>query len=163
MIKTLIKPSAVLGGIIGAILGIILLIPFLNILSFLAFLVIGAGVICYLKEYSFIGIISIKDGAIIGGISGFCATITASFIYLPFIMFKLFYGSITASTTNGWNGSNMIFSYFLLLTILVITAIAPMIAIFNALSGMAATYFYNKKENLQMTEGQTEFIIDDTI
>lgn len=163
MIKTLIKPSAVLGGIIGVLLGIILLIPFLNVLGFLAFMIIGTAVVCYLKHYSFIGILSIKDGAIIGATSGFCATITTSMIYIPFIMFKLFFFSTTAAISSNWSGTNMILSYFFLLAMLVITAIAPMVALFNALSGMAAAYVYNKKENIQIGEGQTEFIIDDTI
>ncbi|MEI7475502.1 MAG: hypothetical protein WCK67_12070 [bacterium] len=161
MMNTLIKPSAVLGAILGAALGIILLIPFLNVLGFLAFMLIGVGIVWYLKHYSFIGIITVKDGAIMGAVSGFCATIAASLIYLPFNIIYWFFIS-PALKTNTWHGPNMVFSYIFISIILVLTAIAPMLALFNALSGMAAAFMYKKIENQQI-EGQTEFIIDDTI
>lgn len=162
MLKTLIKPSAVLGAIIGVILGIILLIPIVQILAFIAFLLIGSGVVWYLKHYSFIGIISLKDGAIMGAVSGFIATLTASLICLPVIIIKLFFISPITRGASSNQGIDMIFSYIFILILLVLSSIAPIISLFNALSGMSAAFIYKKKED-QNLNLQTEFVIDDTI
>lgn len=127
-------------ALISGILLITFLIKPLIIVAF--FVLLGAGMIFYLKKHNLVGIISIQEGALIGAVSGFVSLIAASVIYIPgnsliymllgrhFMKF-----SITAASYD------IVLSFILPLFIALILS-AP----FNAFSAMIAAYIYGKIE-----------------
>src|SRR5574344_1672430 len=93
----LIKQISLLSAILGAILGIITLVPFINGFSFLILLVgVAAIVLVYLKKNDLIGIIDVKEGATLGAIIGFVSFIAFSVAFIPLVsiiglIFKNYY------------------------------------------------------------------------
>ncbi|MDD3012692.1 MAG: hypothetical protein PHC34_03210 [Candidatus Gastranaerophilales bacterium] len=156
----LIKSSLTLGAITGAILGVILLIPFINSFScFILFTVVGAGIIFYLKKNSFIGVLSLQDGAMIGAISGFISLITASLVYLPasYILSLIF--SPLSKAGGNILSSFIVTSYSIFVMIMLVFFMALLSALFNAFCGLIAAYIYEKIENIPIKE-EDEFIIE---
>lgn len=120
------------------------------------FTLIGAGVLVYLKKNSFIGVVSIHDGALIGGVSGFAAFIVAAIINLPFNLW-MFSSSLTAGGKNLFDSvSTFAISTFLI--ILLILFLGLLIALFNAFGGIIVAYLYEKLEKPPDKE-DIEFII----
>ncbi|MBO6257697.1 hypothetical protein J6N69_06640 [bacterium] len=88
----LLRQISVLSAFFGAIAGIITIIPFIGTYSFIFLLCFIAPVVIWLLyKYNCISINSIKDGIIIGAISGFVAYLAFSVIYIPIsiILLKL--------------------------------------------------------------------------
>lgn len=155
--KLLIKPSIVLGAIAGAVFGVLLLIPFVNAVAFLAYGLIGAGVVFYLKRNSFVGILSIQDGALIGAISGFIALISSMTVFLPIQLI------INIASKTGLNifSSFIMASYSLIVFPMFIFFIASLSALFNAFSGLVVAFIYEKIENQSVKDqGELEIFID---
>ncbi|OGI00992.1 MAG: hypothetical protein A2287_00190 [Candidatus Melainabacteria bacterium RIFOXYA12_FULL_32_12] len=148
--KLLIKSSVVLGAIAGAILGVILLIPFIQAFACFAYVLVGAGIVFYLKRNSFVGILSTHDGALIGAISGFTALVASSLVYLP--IYSLI--NMVFRATSGLNpfGSFWVTSYSLFVIPMLIFFLALLSALFNAFSGLAVTYIYGLIENNSVQE-----------
>ena len=149
---TLIKPAAVLGAIIGAIFGIVTLIPFIQCLTCFAIVFIGAGVVFYLKRNAFVGILSIQDGALIGGISGFTALVAASIIFLPVTYIISLFSSHLPKTEINLTSSIMATSYILFILPMFVFFLALLSALFNAFSGLVVAYIYEKIENNPMKD-----------
>ncbi|MDD3420644.1 MAG: hypothetical protein PHE78_08655, partial [Candidatus Gastranaerophilales bacterium] len=80
-----LKPTIILSSIVGAILGILLLLPFFSFsfLVCLAFSLVSVFVIFYLKKNELVGILEPVDGAIIGAIAGFMCIVAANIVYIP--------------------------------------------------------------------------------
>ena len=67
------------GGVAGAILGLVTIIPYVSLLSFLVLILfLSAFIIAYLKQNDLIGIISIREGCIFGAVIGFISFIAFS-------------------------------------------------------------------------------------
>ena len=80
----IVKQVSILSFIIGLVLGIFLLIPLINLFVFIfAMFLIGGAIVLFLKKYNMIGIIDIKEGAIIGTLAGFASFLGLSASYLP--------------------------------------------------------------------------------
>jgi len=156
----LIKPSITLGAISGAVLGVILLIPLINTFScFILFTVVGAGIIYYLKKNSFIGMLSVQDGAMIGAISGFVSLVTASLVYLPVsYILGLIFNPLSKA---GFNlaSSFVVASYSIFVMIMLVFFMALLSALFNAFSGLIAAYIYERIENIPDRE-ELEFTVE---
>jgi hypothetical protein len=156
----LIKPSLTLGAISGAILGIFLLIPFINSFScFILFTIVGAGVVFYLKNNSFIGILSLQDGAFIGAVSGFVSLITAALVYIPlsYILGLIFSPLSKAGGT--LVSSFIVASYSIFVMIMLVFFMALLSALFNAFSGLIVAYIFGRIENNPIKE-EKEFSVE---
>ena len=72
----LVKQTAILSAILGGILGLLTLIPFVRNFSFmLLILCVSAVILVYMKKKDLIGVIDLKEGAVLGGIIGFVSFI----------------------------------------------------------------------------------------
>ena len=80
-----LKPAVILSAIFGALLGLLLLLPFFsfNFLVCLLFSLVSVFVIVYLKKNNLVGILEPVDGAIIGAIAGFVCIVVANVVYIP--------------------------------------------------------------------------------
>lgn len=146
--KILIKSSLVLGAIAGVALGILMAFSFIQCLAFVLFLLLGAGVVYYLKKNSFVGMMTVKQGAIVGAVSGFTGFLTAYLSYLPIsFIFHLIFGSFNLKSGFDILNSFMFssFTYFIGV-ISIIFSLALLIALFSAFSGLIAAYIYLRIE-----------------
>lgn len=145
--RNILKTSVILSTIAGLAAGVLLLIPFLTPLVFLLlFVIIGAGIIVYLKKNDLVGILSIQDGTLIGAVSGFISLVAASVIYLPILfLFNLIFGSHAYKF--GLGSSFTMLSYNLFFAVMLVFFIGLLSAIFNAFTGMITAYIYEKIED----------------
>ena len=137
----LLKQLAILSGFAGVILGLITIIPYISALSFFILIFfLSAFVLVYLKQNDLIGIISIKEGCIFGGVIGFVSFITFSVVYTPISMIL---GALIPSYTQGFmryfltGGFISIFVMFFLVLLM-----AGISALFNGFTGLVTAYIY---------------------
>lgn len=155
MNQLIVKQTAILSAILGAILGFLTLIPFIGNFSFtVLILCISAVIIVYMKKNDLIGIIDVREGAILGGIIGFISFITFSIVFIPFaailgLIFKTYYF--------GWLAMLLKASGFFVLVMLVIF-VAILSALMNAFSGLVTAYFYEILSGLKKEEKEKETI-----
>ena len=158
--KQIIKTIAFLSAIAGGILGLVLLIPVLNVIScLLLFTVIGAGLIIYLKKNALIGIVTIHQGAILGAIAGFISMTAASVIYLPLSYLINFVIGMIHKTSLASSFSLLTASYSLFVIAMLVFFMAMLSALFNAFTGMVAAFVFEKLENASELQ-ETEFTIE---
>ena len=82
----LIRQISILSAILGGILGVVTLIPFINGFSFFVLLVaVSAIVMVYMKKNDLIGIIDVREGAIFGAIIGFVSFVAFSVVFVPLV------------------------------------------------------------------------------
>jgi hypothetical protein len=142
----LLKTALILSAIAGLAAGVLLLIPFLTPLVFLAlFTIYGALLIVYLKRNNMVGILTMQDGALLGAISGFASIPSALIVYMPIsFIFSLFQGQ---SSVFGFKSSFTTFGYSVFILIMLVFFVALLSAVFNAFSGMMAAFIYEKIED----------------
>lgn len=139
MNKIVLKQTAILSAIIGLILGVITLIPFVRGFSFLLLiLAVSAVVLVYMKKNELIGIIDIREGAILGAIIGFISFLTFSIIFIPI---AAIIGSIFKTYYLGWLAMLLKASGFFVLIMLVIF-VGTLSALMNAFAGLVTAYIY---------------------
>ena len=135
----LIKQTSVLSAILGGILGVLTLIPFVRNFSFLILILcISAVIIVYMKRHELIGIIDLREGAILGGVIGFVSFIAFSIVFIPLVTIVglIFKGYYTYGI-----GYMLKVSGFFVLVILVIF-LAVLSALMNAFAGLVTAYVY---------------------
>lgn len=150
----IIKQIAILSAILGGILGLITLIPFINGFSFFVLLVgVAAIVIVYMKRNNLLGIIDAKEGATLGAIIGFVSFIAFSIAFVPLVsliglIFKSYYtyGILYLLKASG---------FFVLIMLVLFLAILS--ALMNAFTGLVTAYVYEfltgiKKESNESVE-----------
>src|SRR5574344_2889968 len=150
----ILKQSVILSAILGAILGIVTLIPLVRDISFLVLILcISAVVLVYMKKNELIGIIDIKEGAVLGAVMGFVSFIAFSIVFVPLVslvglIFKSYYtfGITLLLKVSGW---------FVLIMLIVFLGILS--ALMNAFSGLVTAYVYEilsgiKKEEKELNE-----------
>lgn len=152
----LVKQTAILSAILGGILGIITLVPFVQGFSFLfLFLGVAALVIIYMKKNDLIGIIDVKEGMALGGIIGFVAFIAFAIVFIPL---DLLLGAALGAFKVPYNtyGLNIfIQSGFFVLVILIIF-MGILNALVNAFSGLVTVYMYEVLTGVKKEEKQEE-------
>ena len=80
----LLRQISILSAFFGAIAGVITIIPYIGIYSFIFLLCFIAPIVVWLLyKYNCITLSSVKDGIIVGSIAGFIAYIAFSVIYIP--------------------------------------------------------------------------------
>ncbi len=155
----LLKSSLWLGAVIGIVFGLIYLISVLlfKCIIILMFTLIGVMVVVYLKKNAFVGLLTIQDGAVIGGISGFTSAFAAMLVNIPFNL-PIFFSLVPKS--NNFTDSLSDLGVSILIILMFMTFIAALSSLFNAFSGLVAAYWYEKTENPQI-EPENDILIDD--
>lgn len=151
----LLKQTAILSAILGGILGVLTLIPFVRNFSFtLLILCIAAVIIVYMKKNDMLGIIDVKEGAILGAVIGFVSFIAFSIVFIPLVslvglIFKHYY---TFGIPYLLNSSG----FFVLIMLIVFLGVLS--ALMNAFAGLATAYIYEILSGLKKEEKQEEHI-----
>lgn len=135
----LLKQTALLSAILGAIIGVLTLIPFVRNFSFLILILcISAVILVYMKKNDLIGIIDAKEGAILGAVIGFVSFVAFSIVFIPLVslvglIFKNYY---TYGITLLLKASG----FFVM--ILLVGFLGVLSALMNAFAGLATAYVY---------------------
>lgn len=135
----LVKQTAILSAILGGIIGVLTLIPFVRNFSFMILILcIAAVIIVYMKKNDLIGIIDVKEGAVLGAIIGFVSFIAFSIVFIPLVsivglIFKGYY-------TFGILYMMRVSGFFVL--ILLVLFLAFLSALMNAFAGLTTAYVY---------------------
>ncbi|MCQ2739331.1 MAG: hypothetical protein MJ237_03795 [bacterium] len=136
----ILKQLAILSAIAGVILGLVSLIPFISMLSFLILvLCLSTFVLVYLKQNGLIGIIDIKEGCIFGAIIGFVSFIAFAVVYTPISMLL---GWLIPAYTQGFMRFFMTSFGSFVVMILLIIFMAGISALFNGFSGLVTAFMY---------------------
>lgn len=149
----LIKQTSILSAILGGILGVVTLIPFIRNFSFmLLILCISAVIIIYMKKNDLIGIIDIREGAILGAIIGFVSFIAFSIVFIPLVaiiglIFKNYY-------TFGISYLIKASGFFVLIMLIIFMGILS--ALMNAFSGLVTAYVYEILSGIKKEEKEAE-------
>jgi len=145
---------SILSLILGAALGIITIIPYVGLVSFMALMFLSStAVILYMKKYNLIGRLIPRDGSIFGAIIGFVSFLGFSVTFVPLAtLIGLFYkGSY-------YLGISMLFRIGFIVLLMMIIFVAMLSALMNAFSGLATVYFCDQILNTE--ENNETFHID---
>lgn len=140
--KIFLKNLLVLSGILGLLLGIITIIPFICNISFFVLMILAAPVLfVYLKKINLIGFFEPKQGAVLGAIIGFVSFVgfAISFVPLATIIGFLYKGSY-------YLGVSLLFRSGIFVTIMMVLFVAILSALMNAFTGLVTMYVYNQIE-----------------
>lgn len=149
--KIFLKQLLTLSGVLGLILGVITIIPFICNFSFFALMLLAAPLLfVYMKKINMLGYVEPKQGAIYGSIIGFVSFIgfSISFVPLATIIGFLYKGSY-------YLGVSLLFRSGIFVTFMMVLFVAILSALMNAFSGLVTMYIYN-----QIEPRQEEFITD---
>ena len=136
----LLKQLSILSAFAGVILGLVTIVPYLSLFSFLILIVcLSAFVIVYLKQNELIGLISIREGCIFGAVIGFVSFIAFSVVYAPISMLL---GWLFPPHTQGFLRFFMTSFGSVVVMILLMILMAGISAMFNAFTGLVTVYVY---------------------
>lgn len=144
----LIKQISLLSVILGAILGVLTLIPYLGIFTFLiCIFATGSLVILYMQKLELLGELDIKTWSIYGAISGFIGFVGFSLTFVPLatligLMVK----------TSYYLGVSLMFRLGFFITILMIIFVAILSALMNGFGSMATSYFIEAYKQIKNNE-----------
>ena len=138
----------VISSILGAVLGVITVIPVVNVLSFLAIMFLASpSVIIYMTKYNLIGILNLKETLIYGAIIGFISFLGFSLTFVPLAtIIGLIYKN------SFYLGVSMLFreGFFVMLLMVIFVALLGG-ALMNSFSALIyhqiRTYFFNYETN----------------
>ena len=149
----LLKQVALFSALIGGAIGVITLIPFVGTLSFLTLILfLSAIIIVYLKKHDLIGIIDMKEGAILGAVIGFASFITFFIVFAPlsiligFIAKGYYVGHLLRIFFENFGG------FFVMIMLLFFLALIS--ALMNAFSGLTTAYVYELLSGLKKVENE---------
>ena len=149
----LLRQVALFSALIGGAIGVITLIPFVGTLSFLTLILfLSAIIIVYLKKHDLIGIIDMKEGAILGAVIGFASFITFFIVFAPlsiligFIAKGYYVGHLLRIFFENFGG------FFVMIMLLFFLALIS--ALMNAFSGLTTAYVYELLSGLKKAENE---------
>lgn len=154
--KLLIKQMATLSGVLGLILGVLTIIPFICNFSFFALIVLAAPIILfYMKKLDMIGILDVKQGAMYGAIVGFVSFLafSVSFVPLATVVGLLYKGSF-------YLGVSLLVRSGFFVIVMMVFFVAILAALMNAFSGLVTIYIYNQIEQ-KPEESKTDINIEE--
>ncbi len=147
----LLKQISILSVILGAILGLVTLIPYIGVLSFLiCVFAAGSLVLIYLQKLELIGELDTRAWSIYGAISGFVAFIGFSISFVPL---ATIIGMIVK--TSYYLGISLMFRMGFFITILMIFFVAIIAALMNGFGSMTTSYaisLYKSQQDEQNTD-----------
>lgn len=140
--KLLLKQMSMLSSVLGLILGVLTVIPFICNFSFFALIVLAAPlVLIYMKKLDMVGLLDIRQGAMYGAVIGFISFIafSVSFVPLATIIGFIYKGSY-------YLGVSLLFRSGFFVLIMMVFFVAILAALMNAFSGLVTVYLYNQFE-----------------
>ncbi len=152
--ELLFKQMSILSGLLGLVLGVLTIIPFICNFSFFALFVMAAPIIMiYMKKMQMMGILDIRQGAMYGAIIGFVSFLgfSISFVPLATIIGFIYKGSY-------YLGVSLLFRSGFFVLIMMIFFVALLSALMNSFSGLVTMYIYNQIE-AKPEESQTDIEI----
>lgn len=156
----IVKQTAILSAILGGILGVLTLIPIVRNFSFLVLILcISAVIIIYMKKNDLIGIIDVKEGAILGAIIGFVSFIAFSIVFIPSVMLVGAILSIFKLPYNTYGINIFVQTGFFVLVMLIIF-LGILSALMNAFAGLVTAYLYEVLTGVKKEEKQAEEAVD---
>ena len=137
------KELSVLSLILGAILGLATLIPYIGIITFLiCIFASGSTIILYMQKMMLFGGLEIKEWAINGAISGFVSFLGFSLTFIPL---AALIGALTKASYH-WGITIMLKNgFFMLIFIIIFIAITS--AITNSFGAMTTAYAIKAYKN----------------
>lgn len=149
----LLKQVALFSALIGGAIGVLTLIPFIGSLCFLTLILfLSALIIVYLKKNDLIGIIDLREGAILGGVIGFSSFVAFALVFTPIsaligVLFSKYYIGhlLTLFITN--------FGGFFVMVILMLF-LATISALMNGFTGLVTAYVYQALSGLKKAENE---------
>ena len=135
----LIKQISILSAVLGGLLGLITLIPYIGVLSFLiCIFAAGSLILYYMQKIELIGELDTKAWSIYGALSGFVSFIGFSITFIPLatiigMIFK----------TSYYLGISIMFRVGFFITILMILFVAILSALMNGFGAMTTSYVLN--------------------
>ena len=154
--QLLLKQMGMLSSVLGLVLGVITIIPFICNFSFFALIVLSAPIILvYMKKLDMIGILDIRQGAMYGAIIGFISFVafSVSFVPLATIIGFIYKGSY-------YLGVSLLFRTGCFVLIMMVFFVALLAALMNAFSGLVTIYVYNQLEQ-KPEESKTDINIEE--
>ena len=154
--QLLLKQMGMLSSVLGLVLGVITIIPFICNFSFFALIVLSAPIILvYMKKLDMIGILDIRQGAMYGAIIGFISFVafSVSFVPLATIIGFIYKGSF-------YLGVSLLFRTGFFVLIMMVFFVALLAALMNAFSGLVTIYVYNQLEQ-KPEESKTDINIEE--
>ena len=149
----LLKQVALFSAMIGGVIGIITLIPFIGTLSFLTLILfLSAIIIVYLKRHDLLGIIDMREGAILGAVIGFSSFIAFFVVFAPLsiligLLIRTYYvGHLLRMFITDFGG------FFVMILLLFFLALIS--ALMNAFSGLTTAYVYELLSGLKKAENE---------
>ena len=146
----LLKQIGVFSVLIGLIVGLLTLIPFIGPIVFtFYFMALSAGIIIYLKKNNILGEITVKEGGVIGAVIGFASFIAFSCVFIPL-------SALINFIFNNWAGTviancfTSAATFFVLLFLLVFVAL--LCSLMNGFSGAVTAYIYEVLAGLKRDE-----------
>ena len=154
--QLLLKQMGMLSSVLGLVLGVITIIPFICNFSFFALIVLSAPIILvYMKKLDMIGILDIRQGAMYGAIIVFISFVafSVSFVPLATIIGFIYKGSY-------YLGVSLLFRTGFFVLIMMVFFVALLAALMNAFSGLVTIYVYNQLEQ-KPEESKTDINIEE--
>ena len=151
----IIKQTAILSAILGGIIGVLTLIPFIRGFTFmLLILCISTVIIVYMKKNDLIGIIDVREGAMLGGIIGFVSFIAFSIVFIPLVsltglIFKGYYTYGILQMLKAGLGGILVLIMIIIFLALVISALM------NAFAGLVTAYVYEILSGIKKEENKS--------
>lgn len=148
----ILKQLAILSLFAGVVLGLITVVPYISLVSFMILLLFLSGfILAYLKQNDLIGVFNIKEGCIYGAVIGFISFLAFSVVYTPISMFL---GWLFPTYTQGFMRFFLNSFGSLIVMFLLIIFMAGISALFNGFTGLVTAWVYEiitgiKKENDQ--------------
>lgn len=149
----LLKQVALFSALIGGAIGILTLIPFIGTFSFLTLILfLSAIIIVYLKKRDLIGIIDMREGAILGAVIGFASFITFAIVFTPLsivigLIFKSYYiGHLLQIFFENFGG--------IFVVIMLLLFVGLISALMNAFAGLTTAYIYEVLSGLKKAENE---------
>ena len=143
MNELIIKRASIFSLLLGALIGLVALIPSLILMClFVLSCLSSIIIIAYMKKNEkYLGIIDNQQGAILGGIVGFFATVGffASFSPMVTIIHLIFKKYYSYAIPDMLHSAPWLF-------FIVVIMVAAMFAVMNAVSGMGIAFVLNKIE-----------------
>lgn len=156
----ILKRMVIISVILGAILGIVTIIPFINVLSFTAIMFLASPiVIMYMTKYNLMGILNLKQTLIYGAIIGFISFLGFSITFAPL---ATIIGIIYKSSF--YLGVSMLFreGFFVMLLMVIFVALLGG-ALMNSFSALIyyqiRRYFFKDEINDNILNGNIDYEI----
>lgn|SRR5574344_400644 len=147
----LLKQVAILSAIFGAGMGILTLIPFVNGFCFMALMLFAATIVLiYMKKHDLIGVLNVKEGAILGAEIGFVSFIGFAILFIPLV-------SIIGLIFKGYNTYGILYllklsGFFVLIMLIIFLAL--MSSLMNAFSGLMTISAYEYLLGIKKEENE---------